>query len=287
MNDTDVTTIRRSYTYPSGIQVQYGYNTQGYLETITDTGSNTVLQRFNATDAFGHVTAEEYGNGVETARAYNPQTGRLESLVTLMGSTALQDNDYAWRSDGVLESRTEYVGAPRQETFSYDALDRLTAAQTWLNGSLSQTLATSYDRLGNIVSKTSDVTGDPDVTGYQYGTTPHAGPHAVSAATVGGINTTFHYDANGNVTEYQAATGDHKYLLWNARNLPAVILVGENPTTPTPTAREDFYYGPDGERYYKKSTYQAAEGQRIEHTFYVGSFEESFINGFCDVTIFG
>ncbi len=261
-------------TYPSGIQVQYGYNTQGYLETITDTGSNTVLQRFNATDAFGHVTAEEYGNGIATERAYNPQTGRLESLVTLMGSTALQDNDYAWRSDGVLESRTESVGAPRQETFSYDALDRLTAAQTWLNGNLSRTLATSYDRLGNIVSKTSDVTGDPAVTGYQYGTTPNAGPHAVSQATVGGINTTFHYDANGNVTYYQAASGDHKYLAWNARNLPEVILVGDSPTTTTPTAREDFYYGPDGERYYKKSTYQAAEGQRIEHTFYVGSFEE-------------
>src|SRR3970282_2932582 len=92
----------------------------------------------------------------------------MESLVTTAGSTPIQDNDYAWRSDGTLESRTDYVGTPQHETFTYDALDRLQEAKTYLSGSLSRTLSTAYDRLGKITSKTPDVPGGGAGTRYQH-----------------------------------------------------------------------------------------------------------------------
>ena len=273
-------------TYPSGIQVQYGYNTRGYLATITDMSSSTVLQTYSDTDAFGNITDEEYGNDVETIRVYDAKTGRLKSIDTsLINSpfTAFQDNDYAWRSDGILESRINNLGTTiKKETFDYDELNRLEDAKTYLGGTLSRTLTTAYDKLGNITSKTSSVAGEVDVTGYQYGNTTNAGPHALSDVTIDGIANDLSYDANGNVTEYNAATGDDKYISWNARNLPTKITVGDSAMDTTPTARDEFRYGPggqDAQRYYKKSTYDVSGTQHIEHTFYVGSFEEIIPEG--------
>ena len=91
--------------------------------------------------------------------------------------------------------------------------------------------------------------------------------HAVSDVIIDGMSTTLAYDKNGNVTQYAASSGDNKYIAWNARNLPTSITVGDIATTPTPTARDEFQYGPGGQgaqRYYKKSSYDAGGSQRID-----------------------
>ena len=258
-------------TYPSGIQVQYGYS-RGYLSTVTDTATSTALQTFSQMDAFGNVKQESYGNGIQTSRAFDSKTGRLTDIDTTLGGTTFQDNQYKWQSNGILESRIQVDGATtREEDFSYDTLDRLEKSQTFVNSVLSRTLDTDFDIRGNIESKISSVTGDIDVTNYQYAT----GKNRLDGVSIDGVGYTLGYDANGSITEYdRSGSGDDRYIAWNRRNLPEKVVVGDSLTDPTPTASDEFAYGPDGQRFYKKSIWDDGGTQKVEHTFYVGSFEE-------------
>ena len=273
--------------YPSGITASYGYNAHGYLATVDDTASATtgVLETYNALDAYGNVTQVTYGNGVVTQRAFAANSGRPTNINSTRGkgdnTTVQQKNEYQWQSNGQLQSRISHVGSmnARKEDFVYDHLNRLKSAKTYLNGgaTASRTLRTTYDKLGNIDTKTSTVTADVNVTGYGFGSgTTAPGHHAVTSASIGGNAHTFSYDTEGNMTRYDCtpATCEDKYIGWNDRNLPTTVTLGDSLTDTTPTAKDEFAYGPNGQRYYKKSTWDDAGTLRTEHTYYVGRFEE-------------
>ncbi|MGL6162285.1 RHS repeat-associated core domain-containing protein, partial [Microbulbifer sp.] len=87
---------------------------------------------------------------------------------------------------------------------------------------------------------------------------------------------TLHYDLNGAITRYDAASGDDKWVTWNARQLPTEIVLGDSKTTTTPTARDRFQYGPNGNRFYRETSWwdTTAEQLRTERTFILGNFEE-------------
>ena len=283
-------TYHRDYTYdsdgrldtadlPSGLTIRQQYNTRGYLSAILDDSNSTALQTFNQAGQFG-VTQETYGNGVVTTRSFDPMSGRLETIDTTKTSTVIQDLDYAWRSNGTLESRLSVTdaGDNREEVFTYDGLNRLEKAKTYLNNNPQRDLDYSYNKLGNLISKTSTISADTQATGYQYGTSTNAGPHAVSQVTLNGVSTTLSYDANGAITQYDYSTGPDTFIEYNAANQPTTIVVGTSLTDTNPEGKDEFNYGPDGERYYKKSTYlDNSSVQQIQHTFYVGEFEESVL----------
>jgi len=259
--------------YPSGIEVQYGYNARGYLSTLTDISAspNVTLKTVNAADAYGNTTDESYGNGHTTLRGFDPVTGWLETIDTSSGGNVLQDNTYEWQSNGILESRAKQVGATSySEVFEHDGLNRLEQSQTYIGGVLSRTLSSSYDIRGNLSAKTSDVLNDVDVTSYNYTT----GTNKLASATIGGVSTTFTTDNNGNITRYDRASGEDKFIDWNARNMPTTVVIGSSLTDTTPTAKDEFAYGPDGQRFYRKTSWDDSGTQRVEHTFYVGGFEE-------------
>jgi len=86
------------------------------------------------------------------------------------------------------------------ESFTYDALDRLTLAA----GPGAQSTSLAYDSIGNLQSKTG-------VGSYTYHPTRR---HAVTSA--GGVSDG--YDANGNMTSRGGAT-----IAWSSYNLPTVI----------------------------------------------------------------
>ena len=273
--------------YPSGITASYGYNAHGYLATVDDTATATegVLETYDTMDAYGNVTQVTYGNGVKTQRAFAANNGRPTNINSTRSkgdnTTVQQKNEYQWQSNGQLQSRISHVGSmnARKEDFVYDHLNRLKSATTYLNGgtNASRTLETTYYKLGNIKTKTSSVTADVDVTSYDYGSgTAAPGHHAVTSASIGGNAHTFSYDTEGNMTQYDCtpATCEDKYIGWNDRNLPTTVTLGDSLTDTTPTAKDEFAYGPDGQRYYKKSTWDDAGTLRTEHTFYVGRFEE-------------
>ncbi|MGB5102321.1 MAG: RHS repeat-associated core domain-containing protein, partial [Steroidobacteraceae bacterium] len=126
------------------------------------------------------------------------------------------------------------------ESFTYDALDRLTLAAG--PGAQSTTLA--YDAIGNLQSKTG-------VGSYTYHPTRR---HAVTSA--GGVS--YGYDANGNMTSRGGAT-----IGWSSYNLPTTI------NAPGGYSAQ-FAYAPDRSRWRQVSTYAGG----TETTIYVGGLLE-------------
>ncbi|HNP64062.1 MAG TPA: RHS repeat-associated core domain-containing protein, partial [Woeseiaceae bacterium] len=262
-------------TYPSAFVLTRAYNSQGYLSQLKD--GATAIQTINDLDAFGNSIDESYANGVDTLRTYDPETGRLTDVNTIKGGTTFQNNDYAWRSNGTLESRianpAQGLSTTRKESYVYDVLNRVTLAETYINGSNTRDLAYTYNLLGNINSKTSTLTGDTDVTGYSYGAGA-AGPHAVTSASVDGIAHTLTYDSNGAVTKYDiSGTSDDKYIAYNAFNLPTKIVIGDSLTDTSPEAMDEFAYGPNGQRYSRKTTWKEGGNTFYEVVYYIGPVE--------------
>ena len=190
----------------------------------------------------------------------------------------------------------------REEKFSYDYLNRLTEAKTYLSGSstASRTLTFDYDPRGNPKTKTSDVSGDADVTDYAYPTTSDRFASAtLNDATLDAVEYEFTHDTSGHIEEYDVcsdsaatcADEDDTFIAWNARGLATMVTLGSSANAAPPTARDSFYYGPDGSRYFRKSKWQAEEETEVEgetttttvtkttRTYYAGAHEKTVTAG--------
>ena len=174
-----------------------------------------------------------------------------------------------------------------QETFGYDALDRLKSATTQL-GDLSETmnpaertLSYAYDKLGTLTGRTSTVAGDRGLSGTSFGDgTAAPGPNVLTGATIGADAYTLAHDAGGKVTSYdRTATGDDTFIGWNGRGLVETIVVGDSAD---PTTKETLAYGPDGRRYHRESVWNDGGVSRTDHTFYAGAVEERLLDGHAD-----
>ena len=294
IDDTDATTtLTRSHsydsygrlsstTYPSGVEVDYEYNLYGYLAKLKH--GSTALVEIDAQTAYGQSTQETYGNGVTTTREFDA-LGRLKEIETALGATKIQNNTYGWRSDGSLEHRIAGAAGDlprREETFDDDYLNRLTAATTG-----NRTLSFDYDLRGNLKQKTSTVTADIDVTSYALA----SGSNRLSSAVIEDVENervahNFMYDSSGHITHYDAcsdgaaacADADDTFIEWNARGLATEVTLGA--ADPTPTAREVFFYGPDGARYFRKSVWKEEENVEdlvVEDLVYVTPVQRATI----------
>ena len=269
--------------YPSGLTVLREYNPRGYLEVLKNKADTTKLVTYSEVNARGQAKKETYGNGTILTRMFKAESGRLESVLTKRGETEIRHDTYKWRSDGLLESRTDATGATeRQERFVHDRLGRLESATTSLSGGGSRTLSMTYDKLGSLKSRSSSVTGDLDVSETVFGSGSSApGPTAARTITVGSATHALSYDTGGRVKrdDDQSTGGVDRYFDWNARGLLEKVVAGDSLTDATPEAAEEYAYGPDGARYYRKSTWKDASDSEnvtypVEHRFYLGGFEE-------------
>ncbi|MDP5211389.1 hypothetical protein, partial [Microbulbifer sp. 2205BS26-8] len=91
--------------------------------------------------------------------------------------------------------------------------------------------------------------------------------------TIDGVAHSLHYDANGAIERYDAATGDDKWIRWNARQLPTEIVLGSSQNDNTPTARDRFKYGPNGQRFYRESSWMEGDQLKTEKAYIIGNFE--------------
>ena len=306
MDDRDpatTTTLTRSHTYddygrlasttyPSAVTVAHEYNARGYAAKLKH--GSTVLVNVTEQTAHGQSKAVSYGNGVRTQRSYD-ELGRLEDIDTTRNTVTLQDNTYAWRSDGSLESRIAGAAGSRvkrEEEFDYDYLNRLTDAETYISdaSTASRTLAFGYDLRGNLETKTSDVSADDNVTNV-YPTTSNR----LTSATIGDVPYEFPHDTSGHIEQYECtdpddsddvdpcAGVDDTFIEWNARGLAEKVTVGESKTDATPTARDSFHYGPDGARYFKKTEWAVTSGttttKKTSRKYYAGAYEKTVTAG--------
>ena len=280
-----------STTYPSAVKVDHEYNEPGYAAKLKH--GDTELVKVTAQTAYGQPKAESYGNGVRTSRSYD-NLGRLSDIDTIRRGATIQDNTYAWLSDGSLQRRTARAGSGvRREHFAYDHLNRLREARTDFPGSSkpSRTLAFDYDGHGNLKIKTGDVTG------YDYD--PDLETNRLKGATIGNVAREFPHDTSGHIERYACNDPDDSdehdpcdgvddtFIEWNARGLAERVTVGESKTDATPTARDSFHYGPDGARYFKKSEWQeqtttggvTTTVSKTSRKYYAGAYEKTVTVG--------
>ena len=192
----------QSLAYPSGFAAQYGYTNLGYLSSIVNTATGGRLWAVTSRDAEFHALSETHHNGMVVTQAFDPETGRVQSILAGTGG-AIANQTFTFDVLGNLTSRTwlNNSGAVVQENSCYDDLNRLThtliTTGTGCTGAGSVLFA--YDALGNLTRK-SDVCAGANC--FVYGGTG-AGPHALTSivGTYNGVtNPTFTYDANGFMT---------------------------------------------------------------------------------------
>jgi RHS repeat-associated protein len=249
-------------TYPgpnNRLKVKHVYNAWGYPTELRDNTSNALYRRIGELDQHGNVVSELYGNGLATIRYHNRRNGVLETIQTfdLLNTPSAQNLAFAFDALGNLTSRSDYLKG-FHESFGYDARNRLTATSAdWGNGEV-QTTALAYDVLGNITSKTG-------VGNYQYGSqcAGTQGPHAVCRITPGSVgtkDTTYAYDANGNLE-----SGDGRTLTWSRFDKPTSIVTAGASTT--------LGYGPARELLTRSDT----SGGATTSTTYIGGLYERVV----------
>ncbi len=239
--------------YPTGFEVQYSYNNNGYLTKAFNAANvNDIFWEALTSDADGNVVIFDLAGGtMTTVRVYDPLSGRMSSVSTGAGLTGsgIQFLEYDYDSLGNLRQRVSKTN-PQDiltEDFGYDNQNRL--INSTISGFGVKTYA--YDALGNITQKGM-------VSDYQYGA-GNAGPHAVTSAA----GNTYSYDSNGNMV-----SGAGRTLQWTSYNKPKQISKGSTTVA--------FDYGPDRARFKQTKT---VSGVTTTTLYFGKQFEQITKNG--------
>ena len=235
-------------SYPTGFAVDYSYTTTGYLDEITKSSDLSLIWKAKARDAEGRVREAQLGNGL-TEWTDVDELGRVTSR-RLSGGLGLQ-LDLAMTFDlvGNLTARQDNI-QDREETFGYDALNRLTSNLLVKTSDSSQLATTSYgyDIIGNLTYKS-------DLSNGGIMTYDPARPHAVATAK----GSSYFYDLNGNLT-----AGGGRAVSWTSFNKPATI------DATASLSMTSFVYGPDRARIRQT----IVEAGTITEVAYAGSYYE-------------
>jgi len=274
----DANTARvTSKTYPSGYQTQYEYSPLGYLKKVNAGGTNGITQTVSyeilAINARGQTTQYRQGNQITTVKNFDATSGRLASQTATKDGQAsgnVLNQTFTYDSLSNVTSRAD-INLATQESFTYDALNRLSLASI-VGGAVNPPTTTQvmYDARGNITYKSDvgryayDAQRPNRMTNVTLETAPGAqvtltGTRALSYAfddyrpsarsvngvTVGNGNLeyTVTYDTVNNVHTVRGET-------YTSFNMPAQIQYGNFITSTTSTSDRtlSFVYGPEHQR---------------------------------------
>ncbi len=204
--------------YPDLDYVDYLYNSRNLPEAITGGPSGFIISNIDYI-ASGQMDTILYGNGVDTDYDYDPRL-RLNKLRTQNDTLGEDFIWYTYSFDGAsnitrIDDNRSGVATELENTqvFAYDDLYRLTRVDYPVTVGH---VAYSYDRIGNMLSKTSNIVqeenglsvtnlgvmsygGSTGKTGRQGRDLSQPGPHALTAVANG--NRAYPYDYNGNMTD--------------------------------------------------------------------------------------
>jgi len=213
----------------AGETVTSGYDVYGRPITLTGTSNYVTGTDYTAE---GRIDLLKLGNTaasptLKTDYVYYAWTtsngrGRLQQLKTGTPSVtdSLQDLRYSYDAVGNVTQVQDYkAGSPETMTYTYDDLDRLTAA----SGGYSDSIA--YNTIGNITSKTG-------MGNYAY----QDGAHKHAVTHLDGVQK-YWYDANGNMTS--RTVGSSYTLTYDVENRLTGVSGGASAT---------FTYDGDGNR---------------------------------------
>jgi len=203
-----------SITDPNG-KATYSYDTLNRLASLLQPGQSTAITfGYNQDD---HRTAINYPNQVGINMTYDP-AGHMLSTAATGPSGTISSLNYSYTQGtadrDIIQSRTDNKTG-NLTAYSYDALERLTDAQTTHAGTQVDDRSYVLDGAGNILTRTIN------------GTTSNYAYNADNELTNGPAGS-YSYDANGNQTANSAGLK----LAYNAKNQTTSITpAGQSATT--------------------------------------------------------
>jgi RHS repeat-associated protein len=247
--------------YPSGRVVNYQYNVQGQMDSISTQlvgNSQTLLSNIQYLP-FGPAQSYVYGNGLTHNQIYD-QNYRLTTIQ--VGN--ILDRNYTYDPVSNINNITNNLDLAKSQSFTYDALNRLTSA---LGG--YGNLAYTYDAVGNRLTESRNSTTDT----YSYATTSNR----LNSITRASGNRSFTYDNAGNPTQRTSDDNKtHNNTFNNSNRLSSVNVNGSLAATYT--------YNPLGQRVVKtlangsKEIYHYDEaGQLLSVTDASGTTQREYI----------
>jgi len=146
-----------SITYPSTLQVIYGRDTLGRVDSVTakEPGSNTVHNILTGItyEPFGPMSAGTYGNNVAGTYGfdldYRPTTRQDK------GTAAITNLTYNYYTTNNVSSITDAVTAANSQSFNYDSFDHLSAAYSGTGGYPTQSF--SWDNNDNVTYSSGSI----------------------------------------------------------------------------------------------------------------------------------
>jgi len=170
-------------TYPGGTLITYTRDSLGRIDSVSATvdGNTRTLASNIRYLPFGPIQGYDFGNGIVLDRGHD-QDYRLTDYT----AGSVQDVSIGYDPANNITSLTDVLDSSRNQSFTYDPLDRLAHAQG-VYGAQGYT----YDAIGNRL--TLDAAAGLDA--YDYALDSHH-LQAISGPSV----TTFTYDATGNTT---------------------------------------------------------------------------------------
>lgn len=212
--------------WPTNVSVRYIYTALGYLKEVRNNQSNDLYWQANSRDAEGRLVTQTYGNNVMTQQVFDPGSGQLKNVYAGAGNGVLALT-YQYDSLGNIQTRSD-GNRSLNESFTYDALNRLKTAQVNSPGAGIVTSSYNYDALGNIIYRS-------DVGNYSYGGTNNK-PHAVKSINGGPAGSNYyHYDANGNLLD-----SNNRFEVYTSFNMPSLLA--------SAALDEHYLYGPEHQR---------------------------------------
>jgi len=231
-------------TYPDGTFVTYSYDPLNRISTVKDGPTTLASLSYNADSTINSIL---YGNGVQTKFTRDTRS-RPTRISTTNGATSLMDLNYVYDSAGnVLGINTE--------SYSYDALDRLTSATgPW------GTLKYGYDPVGNRLWSSLGASN----TTYTYGNYDRLSSYGA---------TTYTYDNNGNLKTQASSGVTTTYAYDMANRLTSIIQGGSTVGS--------YVYDADGRRIEKTesstSTIYLNQGTHVLYESQIGSLSNDYV----------
>ncbi|MDQ1257977.1 MAG: repeat-associated core domain protein, partial [Candidatus Hydrogenedentes bacterium] len=228
-------------TYPDDDRLVYEYNERRLVERIRG-GASANLDDYphivNAVEyaSSGQTLQTVYGNGIATDRGYDARQRLVATTSAPVSGPPILDYRYQFdavscltRIDDLRPAEARPAGDPLRNTqqFSYDDVYRLTGVQysfdpPGTDPGIDGQIAYRYDRIGNMLSATSDIAHVENglsltnlgAMGYggsagpsgRIGRSPSdpPGPHALTSVEDGAR--AYDYDGNGNMVAIEGKT---------------------------------------------------------------------------------
>ena len=238
-----------SETYPSGRTVKVDYNADGDVSSIWGTvgSQNRLYANGFSYNSSGAIERMRLGNGRWETAKYNE---RLQITEIGLGYSATDKSllklEYGYgnstENNGNLRSQKitfNGLSQPFEQTYSYDSLNRLQAAEEKVNQQTTWKQTFEYDRFGNRRFDVNNTTTLTNCTQIQCNPLINTSNNQLQKDQNGDNIKEYDYDANGNLTR----DAQSKKFTYDAENHQTKVETVDANGNPISTNGEYLYDG--------------------------------------------